>query len=186
MESNQRIRTDMSVLWHEAVDIMQRLEHWLAQVSHTEYSSRCARLPHGQTPGRHVRHILAHYLALSAALSSNTDIDYEHRQRDPQVEADPQHALMLLQRVQKALAPHMQQGDQTLTVDYCTDDGNAPVATTLARELVFLTQHSIHHFALVEMLVVIQGGAMPPGFGVNPSTRRYETSQLTEQTLCAP
>ncbi|MFY0665970.1 MAG: hypothetical protein JXQ97_15210 [Natronospirillum sp.] len=186
MDSNQRTRADMSVLWREAIGVMQRLEHWLAQVSHTEYSGRCESLPHGQTPGRHVRHILDHYLALSAALSGGTDIDYEHRQRDPLVEADPQHALTLLQRVQKALAPHMQQGDQTLTLDYCTDDGNAQVTTTLARELVFLTQHSIHHFALVEMLVVIQGGAMPPGFGVNPSTRRYETSQFAGQSLCAP
>lgn len=186
MVGDQRIGTDLSLLWHEAVGVMQRLENWLAHVNHTEYSGQCELLPHGQTPGRHVRHILDHYLALSAALSSDTDIDYEHRQRDRLVEADPQHALTLLHRVQQALAPQMQQGDRTLTVDYRTDDGNASVTTTLARELVFLTQHSIHHFALVEMLVVIQGGAMPLGFGVNPSTRRYEALQGAEQPICAP
>ncbi|MFC3853580.1 hypothetical protein ACFOSD_12095 [Salinispirillum marinum] len=176
----------MSLLWHEAVGVMQRLENWLAHVNHTEYSGHCELLPHGQTPGRHVRHILDHYLALSVALSSGTDIDYEHRQRDPRVEVDSSYALMLLQCVQTELATHIKHGDRALILHYCTDDDNAPVTTTLARELVFLTQHSIHHFALVEMLVVIQGGAMPPGFGVNPSTRRYETSQGVEQSLCAP
>jgi uncharacterized damage-inducible protein DinB len=46
------------------------------------------------------------------------------------------------------------------------------VRTSLARELVFVLQHTIHHQATVAVLLAGRGVAVPPTFGLAPSTPR--------------
>jgi len=48
------------------------------------------------------------------------------------------------------------------------------LGSTLERELMFVLSHTIHHMALIAVLVRREGSApIPSGFGVAPSTRRY-------------
>jgi uncharacterized damage-inducible protein DinB len=44
------------------------------------------------------------------------------------------------------------------------------LTTSLARELVFALQHTIHHQAIVAVLLHEQGIAAPAEFGYAPST----------------
>jgi hypothetical protein len=44
------------------------------------------------------------------------------------------------------------------------------IQSTVARELAFVVQHTIHHCALIAVLVEWQGWRVPPGFGLAPST----------------
>jgi hypothetical protein len=46
----------------------------------------------------------------------------------------------------------------------------ARVRTSLGRELVFVLQHTIHHEAVVAVLLAGRGRVLPGHFGVAPST----------------
>jgi len=46
--------------------------------------------------------------------------------------------------------------------------------STIQRELQFLSSHTVHHFAIVAMILKIQGFETPDTFGVAPSTLKYE------------
>jgi uncharacterized damage-inducible protein DinB len=52
--------------------------------------------------------------------------------------------------------------------------GAAPVAvrSTLARELLFVISHTIHHQALIAVLLSAAGRTVPEAFGLAPSTPR--------------
>ena len=52
----------------------------------------------------------------------------------------------------------------------------ARVRTSLGRELVFVLQHTIHHEAVVAVLLAGRGRVLPGHFGLAPSTPRDERS----------
>lgn len=44
--------------------------------------------------------------------------------------------------------------------------------STLARELAFVVSHTIHHQAIIGVLLAIHGHAVPERFGHSPATPR--------------
>ncbi len=57
------------------------------------------------------------------------------------------------------------------------DDGEVPmVGSTLGREISYAVMHAVHHYALIGIMCRLQGVEVPKGFGVAPSTQRYERS----------
>ncbi|MBM4187475.1 MAG: hypothetical protein FJ206_09205 [Gemmatimonadetes bacterium] len=46
--------------------------------------------------------------------------------------------------------------------------------STLGRELQFLVSHSVHHFALIKLLLANDGPVLPREFGVAPSTLSHQ------------
>ena len=44
--------------------------------------------------------------------------------------------------------------------------------STLARELAFVVSHTIHHQAIIAVLLALHGHAVPERFGHSPSTPR--------------
>jgi len=182
--------SSMKSLSFEADDALRRLEDWLANVTVDVYQGKLLgqQVSHGQTPGRHVRHCLDHYFAFMTAMQHSTALDYEHRQRDVALEVCPKRALKQLERIRSACATYFIEADRAVCLAHVTDQGDAPLATTVARECVFLTQHCIHHLAIIELLVTLQGGRVPNGFGMNPSTRRHETARMSngKAVQCAP
>ena len=61
-----------------------------------------------------------------------------------------------------------------------TSDEQEQVATTsVARELVFLASHTIHHMAIIGMLAEQAGVKVSADFGVHPSTLRYLQRQAS-------
>ena len=65
----------------------------------------------------------------------------------------------------------------------CDDSDQGVLRTSsVARELDFLQSHTIHHYAIIAMLCRLQNVVVEQGFGVAPSTLRY---QLTSKMQCA-
>jgi uncharacterized damage-inducible protein DinB len=100
-------------------------------------------------------------------------IDYDARVRGTAIESRRDAALREIARL-----VHSLQGlgatEPTTQVAVAlgggADDG-APVATsTIARELAFVLSHTIHHFAIVALLLHDMGVRVPPRFGYAPST----------------
>ena len=128
--------------------------------------------------GAHVRHTLDHVSALLAALDGE-ELRYDHRRRGTTVEIDPLTGFNEIERALYRL-DHLCIGslDQLISFSTLLDATRAPVVvrTSLARELAFVIQHTIHHCALIAMLLEWQGERVPRGFGLAPSTERARVS----------
>lgn len=180
--------SSLAVVWEDLSAALDQLNHWLMSVSPEHY--RLERLvgagtpPHGQTPGRHLRHITDHFDALFAGLrrvgqqsGTTPAVDYEQRARNPRIETDPAAALALVQQQQRLCGQCCNSGDRELMVIHRTDQTVTSLPSSLSRELIFLSQHSVHHMAIIELLMLWQGVPISGDFGVNPSTRRYLVGQ---------
>ncbi|MDI5890991.1 DinB family protein [Halomonas rhizosphaerae] len=139
---------------------------------------------HGRhTLGKHVRHIIDHYDALLDGLDRGAEvIDYEQRQRDEALEQWPQQAARHLAAVEARLSLlGSGPSPDALTLAYPLDDERLSLASSLNRELAFLTSHSIHHMAIIALLAEQSGIHLPESFGVHPSTLRHWQRASEEQ-----
>lgn len=164
---------DLACLVEENREAIAQLRHFLAELSPAAY-----RQPFGtdgrHSLGKHVRHILDHYDALLAAAEAGR-IDYEHRRRDARLEHWPREAERHLRDIERGLDRLVvSPGRQALALDYPLDqETSLTLGSSLARELAFLTSHTIHHMALLGVLAEQLGVTLPETFGVHPSTLRF-------------
>lgn len=131
--------------------------------------------------GPHLRHCLDHYELFSTGLAKGM-VDYDQRQRRETQQAEPEAMLTWI-------------GEQSgLLRNLCVDDLATPLKvkmdcgsemsdpwsdSSVLRELQFLISHTVHHFALIAMILHDQNLPVPAGFGVAPSTLKYEADHAT-------
>lgn len=126
--------------------------------------------------GAQYRHVLEHYQCLLAGVGGGR-VDYDARARDPLIEQDRDHALQatrdLLQEI--ASLPHDPNRSLTVQMD-CGGGGTCPEwsRSSLGRELQFLASHTVHHYALIALLLEALGEEVPAGLGVAPSTLTHQ------------
>jgi len=130
-----------------------------------------------QHSGPHLRHVVEHYEALLEHLHERR-IDYDDRRRDPQVQRSPRFARMRLQQLSAQLA--------SLRIEWLRDpltirlrgglDGETVFASqsTIARELLFVASHAVHHYAMIQLYCAQDGIDLGRDFGKAPSTRHHE------------
>lgn len=130
--------------------------------------------------GTHMRHILDHYLALKDGLNQGL-VNYNKRNRFSSVETCPETALLEWQRVELWLKQVSQlDADLPLTVTCETsisETQNTQTQSTLARELVFVSSHAIHHFSLLAVINSLLGNKDEVNFGIAPTTASYIRQQ---------
>jgi len=124
--------------------------------------------------GEHVRHTLDH---LSAILVNDgiEPLTYDRRERGTAVETDPSAALRLIFRMKSGLERLRGRSmDEPVAVRSQVSTGGASVVawSTIGRELAFVTSHTIHHQALIAVLLAWHGVDVAPRFGVAASTPR--------------
>jgi uncharacterized damage-inducible protein DinB len=154
------------LLLQQGIDLLGRLG-----------SATFTRRVAGHSPvGAQFRHVLDHYEAFFRGLPSGR-IDYDARARDPSIAMDPDRAAAAAMHWHGALADlGSTTGDAVLLVQ--TDSG-APArmpdwrTSSVGRELQFLASHTTHHFALMALLLELQGEPAPVDFGVAASTRAF-------------
>ena len=124
--------------------------------------------------GAQVRHALDHIAAFVAA-PSTLPLSYDHRDRGTSVESDPASALRAIFRLKTALVDCDAEclGAPLEVIAKVSPTGESVRAwSSRGRELAFVQSHTIHHQAIIAMLLVIQGYPPPAGFGFAPSTPR--------------
>lgn len=130
--------------------------------------------------GSQFRHVLDHYRAFAEGWASGR-IDYDARQRNTEVEVDPAVAMARTVEVIEALERiHVEDANRPLAVQMdCGGDQELPDwrPSTIGRELQFLVSHTVHHYALIKLLLEDAGLALAPDFGVAPSTLAYEARE---------
>ncbi len=120
----------------------------------------------------HHRHQLEHGRQLLAGLASGL-VDYDGREHDPALASDRQSLLAAnAELVRELRALSRVDLDKPLEVLQIFEVGTPPARarSTVARELMFLFEHTIHHNALIALLLRQSGLDVPDLFGVMPST----------------
>lgn len=156
-------------------------EMLLGGVTDEQYSTHVP-MALGGSIGAHYRHCLDHFVSLLRTGTSAV-VDFDHRDRDPRIETDPDQALALTRKVRAALAQWTPK-DLTRTVGTRCEISYAPGASpvtgsTLGRELAYAIAHAIHHFAIIAILGRLQGIELPEEFGMAPSTLAYLRQKAT-------
>jgi uncharacterized damage-inducible protein DinB len=136
--------------------------------------------------GAHLRHNLDHYHAFLAGRADGR-IDYDAREREPRIETDREYAAQQIRAIIDGLRA-IPEADtaQPVTVKMDCDEHEEAAAawcgSTVGRELQFLLSHTVHHNAIMAMILRLHGCAMEQDFGVAPSTLRHQHRQRS----CAP
>ena len=155
-------------LLQQGIDLVDLLpEAIYAQNVHEHFSSGV---------GRHFRHILDFYDRFSSG--SPGQIDYDARERDARVETDPGYgqdrasrAIASLEKLQAVSTPQSVE----VRVETCSPDGVGLATTSsIERELAHLASHTVHHYAIIRMILSLLGTKVSDDFGVAPSTLRFE------------
>ena len=124
------------------------------------------------TIGEHVRHTLDH---ITAILSNDgvAPLSYDHRERGTCVETDSSAALRQIFRLKTGLQGLRSRSmDEPIAVKVQLTHGGADIVSwsTVGRELAFVMSHTIHHQALIAVLLAWHGIEVDSRFGVAPST----------------
>ena len=126
--------------------------------------------------GAHIRHILDHYSAIQNGLEIGV-IDYDKRSRGGVVESDINAALRLISRIESfllSLSDKQLQQNILLSTEVSVNKKQVEIVqTTLARELIFVGSHAIHHFAMIKQISQAQNVIIPEQLGIAPATATF-------------
>lgn len=150
--------------------------------------------PFADHVGPHLRHVIEHYESWLGAAGGQL-IDYDRRARDAALERSPLLARARLLAIQQRLAhwPRLQlatplrvrAGIGMAGESVCTTD------SSFGRELLFVTSHAVHHFALLQVHCRQHGISIGADFGKAPATVAHERARahatphdIEEETPC--
>jgi uncharacterized damage-inducible protein DinB len=123
--------------------------------------------------GSHFRHCLDAYQCFLRGVAAGR-IDYDERERDERIEQQRARAMARLEATIEKLANlPLADGATPLLVKLEAADPQDERAwnqSSLGRELHFLLSHTIHHYALIALMLRLQGFHPAEDFGIAPST----------------
>jgi hypothetical protein len=142
------------------------------------YTARVERA-FNATIGGHYRHCLDHFQMLLEALDAPL-VDYDLRRRDVRIEREREFAREETVRLVERYAelPEVVL-ERPIAIRCKVSYGNGPVPaveSTVGREMTFAISHAVHHFALIGVMCAILDVELPEGFGVAPSTVKFQKS----------
>lgn len=146
----------------------------ITRINPPVYTRKSPMLGEGSI-GQHVRHVVEMMQCLLAGYD-NGIVNYDHRKRDSRIETDTFFTAAIL----RELLIGLQQPDKGLTLQQ--EETNDTVVTTFARELLYNTEHAIHHMALIKVaLREMQLDITGENFGVAAATIRYKKTEICVQ-----
>jgi uncharacterized damage-inducible protein DinB len=177
----QRLAEGNLAVLRQALELVRRL-------TDDDYCGSTPQLPRGGV-GAHFRHVLDHYDSFLGGLSSGR-IDYDVRERDHRLETQRDHALSKIDALLREFA-RIAAHDPLRALQVALDCGEGEhrvwSTSSVARELQFLVSHTVHHFAVIAVLLRLRGVEPGQDFGVAPSTLKYEQSSAvgSGNVVCA-
>ena len=134
--------------------------------------------------GAHVRHCLDHVRELMR-IAHSRELDYDRRERGTDVEMRRDAALELISELRQQLS-ELDPSERPIQVSTMLASDQPPVIvqSSVAREVAFVLSHTIHHHALIGVMVKSLGGWLPERFGYAPSTVAH-LATAAEGRACA-
>lgn len=172
---------------HAARGLLDQGLELLRRVSDESYS-RPLRVAADASIGGHYRHCLDHFSCLLQGIESGR-VNYDRRERDPMIESNREAAESLTTRLQQALAGlSLSQVSGSIEVCCKVDyecDRSQSVKSSVAREIMYVVAHGVHHFALIAVMARVMELPLPDEFGVAPSTLQYRRQESTPVEMSA-
>ena len=140
----------------------------LRQLTNDDYSHKNPELSNA-TIGEHMRHIIE----LFECLLDNYEyglVNYDNRKRDLILQTDVNEALL---KIEKILV-EIDKPNKSLSLVHNCYSASETLSTNYFRELVYNLEHSIHHQALIKVVVLrLPHIKVANSFGIAPSTLEY-------------
>jgi hypothetical protein len=153
---------------------LQSLNRLLLNLTDEQYNQKVVHLGNSSIGG-HTRHVIE---LLQCAIDgySTGQVDYVNRKRNLLLETDR----MLAQSVLVKLEEGIKVGDRQLDLVVEQIEGATKltkVTTTYYREVVYNTEHTIHHLALIKVAIIdMKLDIVDTDFGMAYSTIKYKAS----------
>lgn len=126
--------------------------------------------------GRHFRHVYDHFNAVFAGSGSGV-VDYNHRQRESDVERDMGLSQSSLEKIIAAClgldGAYLSNTIEVISEVSCSTEKSYRFTSNIERELLYLINHTVHHLAYVKLLLKGADIALPETIGIAPSTATY-------------
>ncbi len=147
----------------------------------TEQQHLCENIYADSGIGRHVRHVVDHFLALKNGLGKFY-IDYDKRHRDSLIETDIEIATNCLVELQGWLLSLNNDNIHFVIKSeiHCEKQQVVKIFSNLERELLYLINHTIHHAAFIKLMAQQFEIMMPDEIGIAPGTASYFRQLATE------
>jgi uncharacterized damage-inducible protein DinB len=158
----------MTLLQQTNQHILSQLRDLLTTISYEAYTCPLSLL-HGCSVGQHIRHTLEFYQCLHEQ-SPLGFVDYDARSRDLRLETDLEFSAYFVEQL--SLWLHQPIEDVYLSMNVFFGKESQEVKTTLMRELLYVAEHAIHHFAIIKIALKEEFSEieLSPNFGVAFST----------------
>lgn len=164
-------------------NLIANIKQTLAELSDVVQLMNDAQFSHsltifsGSSVGMHARHIVEFYQCLLTQSVDNQSVNYDKRKRDLTLQTDTEYFKRIVHNVIEAL--ENLDNDRlnhplSITSEDAPEDAT-PINSSLARELQYNLEHTIHHAAFIKIGILSQipDAYLPQTFGVAPSTIRY-------------
>lgn len=156
-----------------AIDVLSQFRGVIIQLNNVEYVAPL-QIFNGSSIGKHGRHIIEFFQCLMKSTTEGT-VNYDARIRYLRLEEDVQYSVDVLDKITAYLLDNNFNNMRISLVSEFGNDTQTTIPTNFNRELIYLIEHSIHHFAL--MRIGIQENFphvnLPDCFGVAYSTIKY-------------
>ncbi|MBA4849260.1 DinB family protein [Emticicia sp. BO119] len=159
-------------------NVIKQLAELLNQLSSQNYSQSLCVL-NGSSIGQHTRHIIEFYQCLLKGHKSGV-IDYDARERNFLLENDLSFTLQTIEDIVTGIEAVSDIAEPLLLAVSYEANHKAYIDTSFMRELVYLIEHSIHHYALIRIGLQenFKEVVIPENFGVAYSTIQYREEQF--------
>lgn len=161
-----------------STEVINQLKDLLNQLNPNEYTESLAVLNFSSI-GQHVRHTVEFFQCLINGTLTGI-VDYDSRQRNLLIETNLLFALNTLSDIESKIATELCLNRRlTIRVNYGECDFEL-IDSNFMRELVYMIEHSIHHFALIRIGIQenFKHIQIKPNFGVAYSTIKYKQEIL--------
>ena len=157
-------------LFRALAALLLELRDVLSGLSSEQYAQKPVG-PVTSSIGGHTRHSLDHIEAIFSCTDLD-DLDYDHRARGTPVESSRDAAIAKIDELLRKLdTPGCADSRPILLKAMVSAGGEAvTVQTTTDRELLFTFSHTLHHHALIRVMIELLGVQVPPRFGYAPAT----------------
>jgi hypothetical protein len=176
-------KNSTSELLESVLETLHQGEALLLEIS-PENWARKIPLAFDASIGGHYRHCLDHFRNLLKAAASG-DLNYDQRERGTPVESDPQAAL---EATRELIAGYEVLDPQVVTrplnvvckTSYATR-GSQSASSSVGREIMYSVAHAVHHYALIAFMARHMNLPLSDGFGIAPSTLKYQREPALAQ-----
>jgi uncharacterized damage-inducible protein DinB len=156
------------------IGVLDQIDKLLDMLNVTVYKKKQPYI-NNSTIGQHVRHILEFYQCILNNYPLQ-NISYDKRSRNTDLEESLDLSKNIIIEIKNSLGLLNKDMPITLSASYAesTEENCEKIASSLKRELAYAMDHSIHHLAIVKIILTIEGIQVDSDIGVAPSTLRYK------------